>query len=159
MHKEITLVVNHQRYSLTVESDELLIDVLRDNLGLTGEKKGCATGDCGACTVILAGRPVTSCLVLAAAAEGKAIETIEGLQRGEQLHPLQQAFLDFGAVQCGYCIPGVLMMSKAILDDNPRPTPEDVRAGLSGNLCRCTGYGQIVEAVIAASRMMDGVKR
>lgn len=159
MRNEITLAVNQKRHNVTVEPGELLIDVLRDKLGLTGAKKGCATGDCGACTVILAGRPVTSCLVLAAAAEGKPIDTIEGLQRGEQLHPLQQAFLDFGAVQCGYCIPGALMMSKAILDESPRPTPQDVRVGLSGNLCRCTGYGQIVEAVIAASRTMEAGKR
>jgi len=137
--------------------DELLVDVLRDRLHLTGTKKGCGTGDCGACTVIMDGRPVTSYLVLAVAAEGKSIETVEGLAKGEQLHPLQQSFLDHGAVQCGYCTPGFLMMAKHLLDTNPHPTEAEVRAGIAGNLCRCTGYNKIVEAILDAARRMEGV--
>lgn len=154
--REITLRVNHEAHRVTVEPDELLVDVLRDRLGLTGAKKGCASGDCGACTVVLAGRPVTSCLVLAVAADGKPIETVEGLMPEDELHPLQRAFLDSGAVQCGYCTPGMLMMAKALLDENPHPVPEEIRAGLAGNLCRCTGYSTIVAAVQAAGERIRG---
>jgi aerobic-type carbon monoxide dehydrogenase small subunit (CoxS/CutS family) len=150
MGQSITLLVNHTQYPVEVEPADLLLDILRDRLGLTGAKKGCGTGDCGACTVTLDGRPVTSCLVLAMAAVGKSIETVEGLSEGDRLHPLQQSFLDHGAVQCGYCTPGVLMMAKWILDANPQASPDEIRTGLSGNLCRCTGYGKIIEAVLAA---------
>jgi carbon-monoxide dehydrogenase small subunit len=152
MPREITLTVNGDDYRVQVECDELLVDVLRDKLGLTGTKKGCSTGDCGACTVLLAGRPVTSCLVLATAAEGKPVDTIEGLARDGQLHPLQEAFVEHGAIQCGYCTPGLLMAAKALLDGNPNPTEEQVRRGIAGNLCRCTGYTKVVEAILAASR-------
>lgn len=156
MTKHIVLHINDQAYPVDVELDELLVDVLRDRLGLTGTKKGCGTGDCGACTVILDRRPVTSCLVLAVAAEGRAIETVEGLADGERLHPLQRSFLDHGAVQCGYCTPGLLMMAKHILATNPHPTEAEVRAGIAGNLCRCTGYGKIVDAILDAADELDG---
>jgi carbon-monoxide dehydrogenase small subunit len=151
MTKEIVLHINGQDYALEVEPDELLVDVLRDRLWLTGTKKGCGTGDCGACTVIMDGRPVTSCLVLAVAAEGRSIETIEGLADGEELHPLQQSFIDHGAVQCGYCTPGLLMMAKYLLEQNPSPTDAEIRAAIAGNLCRCTGYTKIVEAIQEAA--------
>ena len=151
MTREIVLHINGQDYALEVEPDELLVDVLRDRLLLTGTKKGCGTGDCGACTVIMDGRPVTSCLVLAVAAEGKEIETVEGMADGENLHPLQQSFIDYGAVQCGYCTPGLLMMAKYLLEQNPSPTEAEIRAAISGNLCRCTGYTKIVEAIQAAA--------
>jgi carbon-monoxide dehydrogenase small subunit len=151
MPKPVVLRVNGQAYPVEVELDELLVDALRNRLGLTGTKKGCGTGDCGACTVILDGRPVTSCLVLAVAAEGKSIETVEGLADGERLHPLQRSFLDHAAVQCGYCTPGLLMMAKHLLDTNPHPTEAEVRAGIAGNLCRCTGYAKIVEAILDAA--------
>ena len=156
MSKEIVLHINGQDYSVEVDPDDLLVDVLRDKLWLTGTKKGCGTGDCGACTVIMDGRPVTSCLVLAVAAEGKSILTVEGLADGGELHPLQQSFIDHGAIQCGYCTPGLLMMAKSILDQNPRPTEAEVRAGIAGNLCRCTGYVKIVEAIMAAGEKMVG---
>ena len=154
MPKEIVLRVNGIDYPVDVVIDELLVDVLRDKLGLTGTKKGCATGDCGACTVIIDHRPVTSCLVLAVAAEGKSIETVEGLSKAERLHPLQQSFIDHGAVQCGFCTPGILMMAKAFLDENPNPTVESIKAGMAGNLCRCTGYRKIIDAILAASKSM-----
>jgi carbon-monoxide dehydrogenase small subunit len=156
MHRRITLVINQEPLEAEVEPADLLVDVLRERLGLTGTKKGCGTGDCGACTVILDGRPVTACLVLAMAAEGKSIETVEGLRRDGSLHPLQTAFLEAGAVQCGFCTPGVLMMAKSLLDTNPHAGIQAIRVGLSGNLCRCTGYSKIVEAVLAAEQLLDG---
>lgn len=164
MSKDIVLRINGQDYALQVEPDELLVDVLRDRLLLTGTKKGCGTGDCGACTVIMDGRPVTSCLVLAVAAEGKSIETIEGMADGEELHPLQQSFVDNGAVQCGYCTPGLLMMAQHLLEQNPSPNEAEIRTAISGNLCRCTGYTKIVEAIQAAAngsatRKMAGGER
>lgn len=154
--KSITLNVNHQFYSVLVEPDELLVDVLREKLGLTGTKKGCGTGDCGACTVIMDGRSVTSCLVLAVAAEGKAITTIEGLAPEGQLDPIQQSFLDHHAVQCGFCTPGLVLSTKALLDENPHPSEDEIRRGISGNLCRCTGYQKIVEAIQAVAEDLDG---
>lgn len=156
MLKSITLLVNHQSYPVEVEPDELLVDVLREKLLLTGTKKGCGTGDCGACTVIMDGRNVTSCLVLAVAAEGKSITTIEGMNVDGNLHPIQQSFLDHHAIQCGYCTPGLVLSTKALLDENPHPTEDEIRQGISGNLCRCTGYQKIVEAVKAAAEDMDG---
>jgi carbon-monoxide dehydrogenase small subunit len=156
MLKPIVLLINQKKYCIEVEPDDLLIDVLRDRLGLTGTKKGCGTGDCGACTVILAGRPVNSCLVLAAAADGKPILTIEGMQRGDKLHPIQQSFLDHHALQCGYCTPGLVLSVKALLDEKPHPTDDEIRLGISGNLCRCTGYQKIIEAVKAAAEMYGG---
>jgi len=159
MFQKITLFVNGKDYDLNVESDELLIDVLRNKLGLTGTKKGCGTGDCGACTIILDGRAVTSCLILAVAVKDKEIITIEGLDQSGQLHPIQEAFIQHGAIQCGFCTPGMIMTTKTILDANPNPTEAEIRAGIAGNLCRCTGYTKIVEAIQAAAiRMNGGVK-
>lgn len=154
MPKEITLLVNEEAHQAVVEFDDLLVDVLRDKLGMSGTKKGCGTGDCGACTVIMNGRPVTSCLVLAVAADGKPIETVEGLSQNGQLHPLQQCFVDCGAIQCGYCTPGLLMMAKALLEVNPDPTEDQIRTAIAGNLCRCTGYTKVVEAIMAASHTL-----
>lgn len=156
MPRQISLHINGQHYSVRVEPNELLVDVLRERLELIGTKKGCGTGDCGACTVLMDGCPVTSCLVLAVAAEGKSIMTIEGLAGRDRLHVLQQSFIDHGAVQCGYCTPGLLMMAKSILDHNPTPTEAEVRADIAGNLCRCTGYTKIVEAILAAGEQMAG---
>jgi aerobic carbon-monoxide dehydrogenase small subunit len=152
----IVLHVNQKHYNVAVSPDELLVDVLREKLGLTGTKKGCSTGDCGACTVILDGRAVTSCMVLAVSAEGKSIQTIEGVQTDGKLHPIQQSFLDHQAIQCGYCTPGMVLSVKALLDETPHPTEEEIRRGISGNLCRCTGYQKIVEAVQAVAESIDG---
>ena len=148
---DIELQVNGEVLTLAVAPDALLIDTLRETADLTGSKKGCATGDCGACTVLLDERPVTSCLVLSATAVGKEIVTIEGLADGDNLHPVQQSFVDFGAVQCGYCTPGMIMMAAALLDEEPDPTNEQIKAGLAGNLCRCTGYSKIIDAVHSAA--------
>ena len=156
MSKTITLLVNDTRYSVEVDPDDLLVDVLREKIGLTGTKKGCGTGDCGACSIIMDGRLVTSCLILAEAAAGKTILTIEGMEKGGKLHPIQQSFLDFQAVQCGYCTPGLVLATKALLDENPHPTEEEIRLGISGNLCRCTGYQKIVEAVQSAAEQIGG---
>jgi len=154
---EIELRVNGGLHRLEVEPRDRLIDVLRDRLGLTGTKEGCGTGECGACTVILDGRPVNSCLVLAVRADGRDVETIEGLGTPQDLHPLQEAFVEHGALQCGFCGSGMLMTAKALLDRNPEPTEEEIRVALAGNLCRCTGYGKIVESVqVAARSMADG---
>lgn len=150
MKQEISLIVNGKSYQVSVEPSETLLDVLRDKLGLTGTKKGCDTGNCGACTVLIDGKSVPSCLVLAVSARGREITTIEGLAEGENLHPLQKAFIDHFAVQCGFCTPGMILSAKALLDENPNPTEEEVRLALAGNLCRCAGYYKIVEAVLAA---------
>lgn len=154
MGKSIRLNVNGTVYQVVVEPDEILLDVLRDRLHLTGTKKGCGTGECGACTVLLDGKPVNSCLILAVRAEGKDVMTIEGLGTPDNLHPLQKAFIDNGAVQCGFCGPGMLLSSKALLDHNPHPTEGEIRTGLAGNLCRCTGYTKIVKAVQVAAEAM-----
>ena len=151
MQKEIGLIVNGNNYQVTVKPSETLLEVLRYKLGLTGAKRGCDTGDCGTCTVIMDGKAIRSCLVLAINANGKNITTIEGLAEGENLHPLQKAFLEYGAVQCGYCTPGMIMTSKAFLDENPTPTKEEIKSALSGNLCRCTGYTKIIEAIQAVA--------
>ena len=156
MPMDIVLKVNGQDRRVEVEAGELLVDVLRDKLGLTGTKKGCSTGDCGACTVLMDGRPVTSCLVLAAAAEGKEIATVEGLAGPDGLDAIQAAFVQEGAVQCGYCTPGLLMMAKDVLRRKAHPTEEEVREGIAGNLCRCTGYTKIVEAILKAADMETG---
>jgi len=147
MKKKIQLTLNGKITPLEVPSHRLLLDLLRDEIGLTGTKEGCGTGDCGACTVFLNGKPVNSCLVLSGELDGTDIVTIEGLKIGPELHPVQKAFIQDGGAQCGYCTPGMLMMSKALLDENPNPTEEEIRFALSGNLCRCTGYAKIIQAV------------
>jgi carbon-monoxide dehydrogenase small subunit len=148
----IKLSVNQSMYGLAVYPNETLLDVLRGYLGLTGTKKGCGTGECGSCTILLDGEPVNACLVLAVDADGKEVTTIEGLVNGEQLHPLQHSFVEHGAIQCGYCTPGMIMTAKALLDKNPHPTKNEILEALSGNLCRCTGYAKIVEAISAMTR-------
>ncbi len=155
MKQEIQLNVNGAMYQVYVEPWKTLLDVLREEIGLTGVKSGCEAGDCGVCTVLVDGNAMNSCLLLALQAQGKEIITIEGLEGEEGLHPLQQAFVDHFAVQCGFCTPGMILSAKALLDKNPHPTEEEVRVALSGNLCRCTGYTSIVEAVLAASRKRD----
>ena len=152
----VSTTINGDDVEFLCRAEETLLDVLRDRLGLTGAKAGCGTGDCGACSVILDGRLVCSCLVLGAEAEGSSIDTIEGMAQGETLHPLQTKFLEHAALQCGVCTPGFLMAAKALLDRNPDPTEEEIRYGLAGNLCRCTGYDKIVRAVQDAAREMNG---
>ncbi len=151
---EIILKVNGINYRAAIEPHRTLVEVLRDTLGLTGTKKSCNEGECGACTVLIDGKPSTSCLILALDAQGKEITTIEGLSEGEKLHPIQEAFLKHGAIQCGFCTPGMVISAKALLDENPKPTATEVRKAISGNLCRCTGYQQIVDAILAASKTM-----
>ncbi len=146
------LRVNGVDRDVLVEPNRCLHEVIRDEIGLTGTKEGCGTGDCGACTLWLDGVPVTSCLVLVGEGEGAEITTIEGLAGPDSLHPLQQAFIDHGALQCGFCIPGMLMSGAALLRENPHPTEEEIRRGIAGNLCRCTGYTKIVEAIQAAAQ-------
>jgi carbon-monoxide dehydrogenase small subunit len=153
--EEITLKVNGADYRLNIETRRTLLEVLRENLGLTGTKKSCNEGNCGACTVLIDGKPVASCLVLAIDAQGKEILTIEGLSEGEKLHPIQEAFLKHGAIQCGFCTPGMVMSAKAFLDENPEPTKIQIRKAISGNLCRCTGYQHIVDSIMAASKIMQ----
>lgn len=150
----VSATVNGDAVEYLCEAEETLLDVLRNRLGLTGAKEGCATGDCGACSVQLDGRLVCSCLVLGAEAEGREVETVEGLADGERLHPLQQKFLDHAALQCGICTPGFLMAAKALLERNPNPSETEIRYGLAGNLCRCTGYDKIVRAVADAAQEM-----
>ena len=151
---QVSTTINGDAVSYLCEVDETLLDVLRDRLGLTGSKEGCSTGDCGACSVTLDGRIVCSCLVLGAEAEGREIRTVEGIAKGDKLHPLQEKFLEFAALQCGICTPGFLVSSKALLDHNPNPTESEIRFALAGNLCRCTGYDKIVRAVQAAAAEM-----
>jgi len=146
--------VNGQVHQVAAHPADRLLDVLRGPLGLTGAKEGCGTGQCGSCTVLLDGRPVASCMVFVADAVGCEITTIEGLASDGQLHPLQQAFVEHGAVQCGFCTPGMILAAKALLDRNPRPTDDEIDYALAGNLCRCTGYVKIREAVQAAARAM-----
>jgi len=152
LNTEIELNVNGQIHQIRVNPQDTLLDVLRDRLELTGVKRGCDMGECGACTVIMSGKTVYSCLILAMEAQGKPITTIEGLSKNGELHPLQQAFIDNGAVQCGFCTPGMILSAKVLLDKNPNPTEEDIRAAISGNLCRCTGYSKIVEAILDVAR-------
>jgi carbon-monoxide dehydrogenase small subunit len=150
----VRLVVNDEAYDLTIDADRTLLDVLRTELGLTGTKTNCLEAECGVCTVLVDGHAVNSCTMLAVTAEGRRITTIEGLARDGALHPLQQAFIDHGAVQCGYCIPGMILSAKAFLEEAPNPTAAEVREALAGNLCRCTGYQKIVQAVLAAAEVM-----
>ena len=156
MPEDTTMIrfdLNGRPVEVEVPGNTLLIDLLRDGFGLTGAKVGCGVGECGACTVLLNGEPVNSCLVFVASADGGQVTTIEGLAEG-QLHPLQEAFIQAGAVQCGYCTPGMILSAKALLDKNPSPSREEVALSVSGNLCRCTGYAKIIEAVSLASQML-----
>jgi len=156
MSLKIRLVVNGRRHTTKIDPATSLLDFLRDTLGYKGVKICCNTGECGACTVLFNGKPVNSCVVLAADATDAQIVTVEGLAEGDKLHPVQQAFIDTGAVQCGYCTPGFIMSVKALLDRSKNPTPEEIEEAVSGNICRCTGYAKIVEAIeIAAQRMAE----
>jgi carbon-monoxide dehydrogenase small subunit len=152
----VKTTINGDAVEYACQPDEPLLDVLRNRLGLTGAKEGCGTGDCGACSVIVDGRLTCSCLVLGAEMNGRKLETIEGMADGAKLHPLQQNFIDHAALQCGICTPGFLIAAKALLDKNPDPSEEEIRFGLAGNLCRCTGYDKIVRAVQATAKEMRG---
>lgn len=154
--QHITTTINGDAVEFLCETQQTLLDVLRNDLGMTGTKEGCATGDCGACTVTIDGRMVCSCLVLGVEAEGKAIQTIEGMAQGDKLHVLQKKFLEHAALQCGICTPGFLVAARALLERNQNPTEEEVRFWLAGNLCRCTGYNKIIEAVLDAARELRG---
>jgi len=151
---EIRFVLNGENVRVEVPAHWTLLRLLREKLGLTGTKEGCGIGECGTCTVLLEGVPVNSCLVMAPKVEGKKVETVEGLGTRDSLHPLQKSFIDHGAVQCGFCTPGILMSSKALLDRNPRPTKEEIKDAIAGHLCRCTGYHQIIQAVEEASKSL-----
>ena len=153
--KRVLLRVNGEDHEVLIKSNRTLIEVLRQDLHLTGAKEACGMGACGACTVLVNGKPVHSCITLAEEVEGKEVETIEGLAQGGKLHPLQQAFMDYHAFQCGFCTPGMIMAAKALLNRNLRPTEQEVKSAISGNLCRCTGYGNIVEAILNTAREME----
>lgn len=151
----IELVINKIEYKVDIDGNMRLIDLLRDKLGLIGTMEGCGEGECGACTVIMDGETVNSCLVMAFQANGSNITTIEGLEENGKLHPVQQAFMDEGAVQCGFCIPGMVLSTKALIDKNPHPTRDEIREGISGNLCRCTGYNKAIDAGERAVRYIE----
>jgi len=155
MKQIATFIVNEKHYELAIESHMLLVEVLRDELGLTGTKHSCGIGNCGACTVLINGRATLSCLTLALTVQGKGITTIEGLAQGTTLHPIQKTFVEHGAIQCGYCTPGMVLSAKALLDKNLNPAEQEVKHALSGNLCRCTGYIKIIDAVLAAAEAMS----
>jgi carbon-monoxide dehydrogenase small subunit len=152
----IQLTVNGEEYEAVVTSNQTLLEVLRDDLYLTGTKEGCGEGACGTCTVLLDGKPVRSCLTLAVEVQGREITTIEGLASMGELHPVQKAFVEYGAIQCGFCSPGMILTTKALLDENPNPTEQEARQAISGNVCRCTGYAKIVEAMLKAAEMVQG---
>lgn len=154
--QEIELIINGHLHEVVVKPMESLLDVIRNRLGLLGAKKGCNVGECGSCTLIIDGMPVRSCLVLAVTANGKNIITIEGLAEGGRLHPLQEAFVQHGAMQCGFCTPGMILSAKALLDDNPDPSDEEIKKAIEGNLCRCTGYTGIIKAIRAAAESSKG---
>lgn len=156
MKKQISVKVNGERQEATVEARRTLLDFLRYDLRLTGTKEGCGDGNCGSCTVLLNGEPINSCLVFAVEVDGQEITTIEGMATGASLHPLQEAFIDEGAVQCGFCTPGLILMAKAFLESNPHPTETEVRFAIAGNLCRCTGYDKIVRAIMKAAGQGEG---
>src|SRR6059058_2102092 len=155
MKARLSLTVNGETHEVLVPVHKTLLEVLREDLGLTGTKHGCELGECGACAVLIDGEPQLSCLVLALECEGRVIETVEGMARGAELHPLQAAFAELGAAQCGYCTPGILLTAKALLAREPRPSPSRIKEAISGNLCRCTGYQQIVEAIEEGARRMN----
>lgn len=159
MKKEIEFTINGERRKLAVKPNKLLLDVIREDLCLAGTKYGCGTGECGACTVLLDGGPVLSCLTLAVAVDKKNITTIEGIGTDENPHPLQQAFVETGAVQCGFCTPGMILSAKALLEKDQNPTENEIKRGIGGNLCRCTGYKKIIEAIKLAAERMEGGKR
>jgi aerobic carbon-monoxide dehydrogenase small subunit len=152
--KDITLNVNGSEYTLQVKPSATLLDIIREDLGLIGTKEGCGEGECGACTVLMDGLAVNACLILAAEANGRQIMTIEGLAQGGELHPIQQAFVDIGGMQCGFCTPGMILSAKVLLDRNQNPTDEEIRKGLEGNFCRCTGYTKIIQSVKTAAEML-----
>jgi carbon-monoxide dehydrogenase small subunit len=155
MKRIVQVAINGEPRELAVDPYRSLLDVLRMEIGLTGTKKGCDVGDCGACTVIMNGQPINSCLVLAVEVEGSNILTIEGIQEGpDELHPLQDNFMKYGGSQCGFCTPGIIMMAKALLDENPSPTDDEIRFAIAGNICRCTGYTKIIEAIQSAAKDM-----
>ena len=159
MDYKIEIFLNGESCSFAVSEDETLLDTIRVKAGLEGCKRGCDSGECGACTVLLDGQPVNSCSYLSVQADGRSVVTIEGLTKGTELHPVQQAFYDAGAVQCGYCIPGMVLSAKALLDKNPAPSSDEIRKALSGNLCRCTGYTKIEEEVkLVAERLGGGAR-
>lgn len=147
MKKTIRLTINGEEKALTVGVQQTLLEVLREDLGMTGTKKGCNQGECGACTILLDGKPVSSCLLLAVRAEGKTVVTIEGLAQTGKLHPIQQAFNEKGAIQCGFCSPGMILVAKNLLERNPSPTIQEIKEAIAGNICRCTGYLQIIAAI------------
>lgn len=156
MRKRIHLIVNKKEYEVEVRPYATLLEVIREEIGLTGTKEGCGVGECGACTVIIDGMAVNSCIMLAVEADGKEITTIEGLADGDRLHPIQEAFLEAGGLQCGFCTPGMIMSTKVLLEKNSNPSNEDIRKGLEGNFCRCTGYTKIFESVKLAAEKMRG---
>ena len=156
--KEIRFILNGETYVLKVKPWRTLLEMLREDLQLTGTKEGCGQGECGSCTVIMGGKTVNSCLVPALEADGQEITTIEGLARGDELHPVQKAFVEQAGFQCGFCTPGMIMSTKALLERNPSPGEEEIREGIAGNFCRCTGYTKIIESIQAAAAMMEGRK-
>jgi len=154
--KQIRFIVNGETHEVEVQPWDTLLDVIRQKLGLTGTKEGCGLGECGACTVIMNGKTVNSCLVLAMEADGKQVTTIEGVAQGYKLHPIQQAFIDEGGLQCGFCTPGMVISAKALLDENPNPSEDEIRQGIAGNFCRCTGYTKIIKAIKTAAVKKGG---
>jgi len=154
--KQVKIEVNGETHQLLVKPSATLLDIIREDLGLTGAKEGCGEGECGACTVLMDGLAVNACLILAVEADGKQITTIEGLANGSELHPIQQAFVDIGGMQCGFCTPGMILSTKALLDKNQNPTDDEIKKGLEGNFCRCTGYTKIIESVRVAAQKMRG---
>jgi aerobic carbon-monoxide dehydrogenase small subunit len=158
MKHALRLTINGELYELRVEPYWSLLDLLRDHLHLTGTKRGCDEGDCGACTVLMQGKAATSCMVLALDARDQEVITVEGLAKGDKLHPVQEAFVQYGGVQCGYCTPGLIMSAVGLLLESPNPTEEDVRLGIGGNLCRCTGYAKVVQAILKAAEAMPAAR-
>jgi carbon-monoxide dehydrogenase small subunit len=154
--KKIKFILNNKPYELRIKPWQTLLEVIREELNLTGTKEGCGEGECGSCTVIMGGKTVNSCLVPAAEADNQSIITIEGLADGENLDPIQEAFVNHSGMQCGFCTPGMIMSAKALLDENPDPTEEEIREGIAGNFCRCTGYTKIVESISAAANLIKG---